>query len=102
MALPKFDDAISGRQGGLHLRQRPLERQQRLGAAISEADPDKSSRAVIARDLKGEAFDATIHEIDQIVPYSAGGDNSAKNFRVVRKIDNRRKGGRMPTLKELL
>lgn len=59
-------------------------------------------RAVIARDLSGKPFDSSIHEIDHIVPFSAGGDNSERNLRVILKTDNRRKGRRMPNLKEMM
>jgi HNH endonuclease len=57
-------------------------------------------QAVIARDLKGEAFDPANHQLDHIVPYSKGGDHSLENVRVLPKQENLRRGARMPQFKD--
>ena len=62
--------------------------------------PAKIRRQVIARDLKGERFDPNVHDIDHIVPFSKGGDHSLENLRVVHRTENRRRGAKMPTLKD--
>jgi hypothetical protein len=72
---------------------RPPERNRRI--------PSHVKRAVIARDLKGEKFDSTIHHIDHIVPFSKGGDNSVRNLRVLNKTENLRRGARMPKMRDL-
>jgi hypothetical protein len=64
--------------------------------------PTKMRRAVIARDLKGEAFDPKLHDIDHIVPFSKGGDHSKENLRVMARSENRRRGARMPKFKDFL
>ena len=60
--------------------------------------PRAVRRQVIARDLtsRGLKWDAAKHHIDHVVPFSRGGDNSARNLRVIEKAKNLRKGGRMP------
>jgi hypothetical protein len=62
--------------------------------------PKKIRQAVIARDLKGAKFDATIHHLDHIVPFSKGGDHSVENLRVLPKKDNLSRGAKMPTMKD--
>lgn len=62
--------------------------------------PAKVRREVIARDLKGEPFDPNVHDIDHIVPFSKGGDHTVENLRVVHRSENRRRGAKMPTLKD--
>lgn len=57
-------------------------------------------RAVIERDLKGERFDPKLHDLDHIVPFSKGGDHSVENLRVLPKAENRRRGARMPKLRD--
>jgi hypothetical protein len=64
--------------------------------------PSLVRRAVIERDLKGEAFDSRIHHIDHIVPFSKGGDHSPENLRVILRSRNLQKAARMPRFKELL
>jgi len=58
--------------------------------------PTAIRRQVIARDLtsKGLKWDPTKHHIDHLVPFSRGGDNSARNLRVIEKHRNLRKGGK--------
>jgi|SRR5271157_6182162 len=60
--------------------------------------PKAVRRAVIARDLtsKGLRWNPAKHHIDHIVPFSRGGDNSARNLRVIEKQKNLRKGDKMP------
>jgi HNH endonuclease len=62
--------------------------------------PKRVRQAVIARDLKGARFDATIHHIDHIVPFSKGGDNSETNLRVIPKKENLSRGARMPKMRD--
>jgi hypothetical protein len=50
---------------------------------------------VIARDLKGESFDARKHEIHHRVPFSRGGGHTPDNLKVS-KTENRRRGNKMP------
>ena len=64
--------------------------------------PKSVRRAVIARDLKGEAFDPNKHHIDHIWPWSKGGGHTTDNLRVVSKKANLRKGARRPKLKDWL
>jgi len=64
--------------------------------------PAHVKRAVIERDLKGGTYDAKIHHIDHIVPFSLDGDHSPENLRVIPKVENLRRGARKPRLKELL
>jgi|SRR5271157_871174 len=60
--------------------------------------PKAVRRAVIARDLtsKGLRWNRAKYHIDHIVPFSRGGDNSARNLRVIEKQKNLRKGDKMP------
>lgn len=58
--------------------------------------PVRVKRAVIERDLKGEPFDSTRHQLDHIRPYSRGGGHTEDNLRVVAKGRNLRKGSRAP------
>lgn len=66
--------------------------------------PKAVRRAVIARDLtsKGLNWDPTKYHIDHVVPFSRGGDNSARNLRVVAREKNLRKGGTMPGFRDFL
>lgn len=66
--------------------------------------PTAIRREVIARDLtsKGLKWDPAKYHIDHLVPFSRGGDNSAKNLRVIDKHKNLRKGGKMPGLWDFL
>lgn len=64
--------------------------------------PKHIRRAVIERDLKGEAFDPNIHHLDHIIPFSKGGDHSVANLRVMNRTENMRRGARMPNWKELI
>lgn len=58
-------------------------------------------RAVIARDLGDESeYDSSSHHFDHIVPYSKGGDNSAKNLRLTSKRRNLRRGNKNPRLRD--
>jgi 5-methylcytosine-specific restriction endonuclease McrA len=66
----------------------------------SRVIPKRVRQAVIERDLKGAKFDATIHHIDHIVPFSKGGDNSPVNLRVLPKRENLSRGAKMPTNKD--
>jgi hypothetical protein len=60
--------------------------------------PTAIRREVIARDLtsKGLRWDPEKYHIDHVVPFSRGGDNSARNLRVIERHKNLRKGARMP------
>lgn len=62
--------------------------------------PSAIRRAVIARDLKGERFNAAVHDIDHIVPYSKGGDHSLENLRVIGRSQNRKRGAKMPKFRD--
>jgi hypothetical protein len=64
--------------------------------------PAHVKRAVIARDLKGEPFDPTVHHIHHVVPFSKGGDNSTTNLKALTKTENLRRGSRMPSTRDLL
>jgi hypothetical protein len=66
----------------------------------SRVIPKRLREAVIERDLKGAKFDATIHHIDHIVPFSKGGDHSMANLRVIPEKDNLSRGARMPKMKD--
>jgi hypothetical protein len=68
--------------------------------AKNRAIPKRVRQAVIERDLKGARFDATLHHIDHIVPFSKFGDNSATNLRVLPKKENLTRGAKMPKLKD--
>jgi hypothetical protein len=61
-------------------------------------------REVVARDLtsKGLKWDPAKYNMDHIVPFSRGGDNSPRNLRVIEKHKNLRKGRRMPGLRDFL
>jgi uncharacterized membrane protein len=58
-------------------------------------------RAVIARDLKGEAFDPTKHHIDHVWPFSKGGSHTTDNLRVIEKKKNLRKGAKRPRMRDM-
>jgi hypothetical protein len=60
--------------------------------------PRSTRRAVIARDLKGEKFDASRHHIDHVWPFSRGGSNTMDNLRVIGKAQNLRKRAKRPRL----
>lgn len=66
--------------------------------------PKRVRSAVIERDLtrKGLKWDSTKHHIDHVVPFSRGGDNSARNLRVTEKHKNLAKGKRMPKFGDFL
>ena len=66
--------------------------------------PTPIRRQVIDRDLtsNGLKWDASKYHIDHTVPFSRGGDHSARNLRVVDKRKNLRKGGKMPRLFDFL
>lgn len=58
-------------------------------------------RQVIARALKGEAFNPKRRHIDHIWPHSRGGSNSADNLQVVERQANLKKGKKLPLLRDL-
>jgi len=64
--------------------------------------PKATRRQVIERDLtsKGLAWDPAKYHIDHVVPFSRGGDHSARNLKVIEKRQNLRKGDRMPRLRD--
>lgn len=66
--------------------------------------PKSVRKAVIARDLesKGLEWDKIKYHIDHRVPLSKGGDNSARNLRVLPKEQNLIKGSKMPGLRDFL
>jgi 5-methylcytosine-specific restriction endonuclease McrA len=64
------------------------------------AIPKRIRQVVIERDLQGAKFDATIHHIDHIVPFSKGGDHSLLNLRILPKRDNLSRGAKMPTMRD--
>jgi hypothetical protein len=66
--------------------------------------PKAVRREVIARDLvsRGLKWDPAKHHIDHVVPFSRGGDSSARNLRVVEKQKNLRKGSKMPSFLDFL
>jgi hypothetical protein len=82
--------------GSAWLFVRPPTRSRRIPKAVR--------REVIARDLvsKGLKWDPARHHIDHVVPFSRGGDNSARNLRVVEKQKNLRKGSKMPSFLDFL
>jgi 5-methylcytosine-specific restriction endonuclease McrA len=61
-------------------------------------------REVIDRDLtsKGLKWDPTKYHIDHVVPFSKGGDHSARNLRVLERTKNLQKAGKMPGLRDFL
>jgi hypothetical protein len=63
--------------------------------------PKSVRRAVIKRDLKGEAFDPTKHHIDHVWPFSRGGSHTKDNLRVIDKKKNLRKGAKRPRMREM-
>jgi hypothetical protein len=69
-------------------------------SARNRVIPKRIRRAVIKRDLKNADFDATIHHIDHIVPYSKGGDHSMTNLRVLPKKENLTRGAKMPKMRD--
>lgn len=87
-----FVGFLMGVAGGFVLV-RPPSRNRRI--------PKRIRQAVIARDLKNVPFDPAFHHLDHIVPYSRGGDHSVENLRVLQKLDNIRRGAKMPTRREL-
>jgi predicted membrane channel-forming protein YqfA (hemolysin III family) len=65
--------------------------------------PSSVKRKVIERHLRRKAdYDPKEHHIDHIWPHSRGGSNSADNLRVIPRVENLRKGAKIPRLKELL
>jgi L-lactate permease len=91
--LPPAEAALISGLAGLGcawLLVKPPKRERRIPKAVR--------RQVIARDLtsKGLKWDPAKYHIDHIVPFSRGGDNSARNLRVIEKHKNLRKGGKMP------
>jgi 5-methylcytosine-specific restriction endonuclease McrA len=58
-------------------------------------------QAVIARDLKGEAYDSTKHHIDHVWPFSKGGSHTTDNLRVISKQKNLKKGAKRPKMREM-
>jgi hypothetical protein len=63
--------------------------------------PKSVRRAVIARDLKGEAFDPAKHHIDHVWPFSKGGSHTSDNLRVIEKKKNLKKGAKRPRMREM-
>jgi HNH endonuclease len=92
-SLPPLESVVVGVLAGMGcawLLVKPPSSGRRIPAGIR--------REVIARDLtsKGLKWDRSKHHLDHIVPFSRGGDNSARNLRVVDKDKNLRKGAKMP------
>jgi hypothetical protein len=97
--LPPFEAVLVGLLAGMGcawLLVKPPKTGRRIPTAIR--------REVIARDLtsKGLKWDSAKYHIDHLVPFSRGGDNSARNLRVIDKHRNLRKGGRMPRFWDFL
>jgi hypothetical protein len=91
--LPPFEAVLFGGLAGMGtawLVVSPPKKGRRIPKAIRQE--------VIERDLtsKGLKWDPGKHHIDHLVPFSRGGDHSAKNLRVIEKNKNLRKGGKMP------
>jgi len=63
--------------------------------------PKATRRAVIRRDLKGEAFDPEKHHIDHVWPFSRGGSHTTDNLRVIEKKRNLQKGAKRPRMREM-
>lgn len=64
--------------------------------------PLKTRQGVIERFEKrtGVRYDAQVHHIDHKVPFAKGGGHTMDNLRVVPASINRRKGGRLPNLRD--
>ena len=60
--------------------------------------PRTERRKAIARfEYKtGRRYNARIHDLDHVVPFSKGGSNTADNLRVIERSTNRAKGARSP------
>lgn len=71
------------------------------GRKRSRYIPKSVRRAVIARDLNGEAFDPEKHHIDHVWPFSRGGSHTTDNLRVLDKKRNLRKGAKRPRMREM-
>ncbi|GEM_PF-2749937 len=71
------------------------------GQKRSRYIPKSVRSAVIARDLKGEAFDPAKHHIDHVWPFSRGGSHTTDNLRVIEKKKNLRKGAKRPRMREM-
>jgi CRISPR/Cas system Type II protein with McrA/HNH and RuvC-like nuclease domain len=67
----------------------------------SRSIPQATRRAVIKRDLKGEAFDSEKHHIDHVWPFSRGGSHTTDNLRVIERKKNLRKGDKRPHMREM-
>ena len=63
--------------------------------------PKAVRKAVIKRDLKGEAFDPQKHHVDHVWPFSRGGSHTTDNLRVIEKKKNLKKGAKRPRLREM-
>jgi hypothetical protein len=74
-----------------------LRRRKKRSRHISKA----TRRAVIERDLKGEAFDPQKHHVDHVWPFSRGGSHTTDNLRVIEKKTNLRKGAKRPQMREM-
>jgi hypothetical protein len=71
------------------------------GRKRSRSIPKATRRAVIKRDLKGEAFDPEKHHIDHVWPFSRGGSHTTDNLRVIEKKRNLQKGAKRPRMREM-
>ncbi len=74
---------------------------QRASARRSRYISKSVRRAVIARDLKDEQYDARKHHIDHVWPFSKGGSHTADNLRVIAKRKNLKKGAKRPRLRDM-
>jgi hypothetical protein len=61
----------------------------------------KVRREIIARDLRGEAYDPQKHHIDHKWAFSRGGGHTTDNLRVIEKEKNLRKGAKKPSVWEM-
>ncbi len=61
----------------------------------------KTKRAVIARDLKGEKYDSSKHHIDHVWPFARGGSHTEDNLRVIEKKKNLQKGAKRPGMRDM-
>ena len=68
------------------------------GKRRSRHIPKSIKRAVIARDLKDEEYDPTIHHLDHLWPFSKGGSHTTDNLRVIAKKRNLKKGAKRPRM----